>query len=520
MSRPRSPTGNSISAAEDQPKHRHLRRLGCAILLLAVVVLAGLTALRGFQSKQYFTEADRKAIAEAEATGAAASLSTYNRKYPSTERGRAGVTEAARITSNLFYDYNAFKNTTSTLHATPRTDFRLQHVLQNAVGSQISTPTLLAYHDANTTALRDLLRITDTCSYDELSWTYKSFDDPPVYVRSYLRYRETARVLLPTAMWLALEDGDTTRAYSLILNWMYFGQSLKVAGTMFIDGMIGVALDGIVMTDLDELLHAAPPPSSKIALRLYDQLDPERMRRDFLRACEGEFIWFSQLLRYFAGTVVDPPRTLAASRADLEKQIAGAFMASMARYLKDLSEFRTPSTYPNPSQLLIRIPAFMRKSVMETMLIMLEWLKRNQEITMGPDLPTALAKGKAVEAWAEKAAIRNPVSAIAVPAFMRASFNSTGRRAQAAVLQTACMMRLAEFQGNDANATMPRTLQELSERVGKPVPLDPLAATPGAVIIYNPHPADGTYTLTHSPSVKPYEGAPPYEYRGRWSPSR
>jgi hypothetical protein len=106
---------------------------------------------------------------------------------------------------------------------------------------------------------------------------------------------------------------------------------------------------------------------------------------------------------------------------------------------------------------------------------------------------------------------------MAIPAFTRAALNARAVQARAAVLQTACMMRMAELAA-DTTTTIPRTLQELSARTGKPVPLDPLGAKPGQNIFYEVHPENGTYLLRHSPGVKPYAGDPPYEFRGKWRP--
>ena len=514
-------SGSEPGSAGDHHTSKLIRRLGCGGVLLLGVLSTVALLVRDYAPKDWFEKQDRLAVAASEANGVAASLPTFAKKYPANERGRKGVKEIARIVDGLIYNYKAYETTGSAVVVKrPHTGFDLQNILRNSVGAEISTATLLAYAAANTTQVADLLKVSNICSFDELSWEYGSFNEPPVFPSNFLRLRETARVLLPTEIYLALQDDDTTRAYSVLLNWMYIGQALEVSGTNLVSGMIGVALDGIMMHNAEELLRCAPPPSLEIARRLHDQVDPVRMQRDYIRCCEAEGMWFAEYLRFAAGTVSTPPATLRGSGVtpDFQKALGAMFAHEVVACWKDVSAFRMPSSYPNPMHLLWGTRGMTRAFLLQGLLGQIEWPQRVISAARAPDFPSLLKLVKEGEVWAESMATTNPVFAISAPAFLRATMNARGRQAEAAVVRAACMMRMAEMQTRDVNATMPVSLWDVSKLVGVPVPMDPLGMTAGAPVKFTAHPENGNYEITHSPSKAPYEGATPYVFKGKWAP--
>lgn len=499
---------------------RGLVWLGC-IGLLIVVVAAGLAPIFGrFSSIERFKNEDRKAVAAAEASGIAATRATYNRKYPATERGKAAVRETARIAAAISGKFDDLSTASIRPIADIRTTFPLQWILTNTRGSGISTDTLLAYAAANTTPIADLLKISAIAPYHELGWQYESFSDTPLLWKpSFLTMREASRVLLPTEIFLALQDEDTTRAYEIILNWMYFDRTYKVSAITLIQGMIGVALDGIVMLNLDALLRTSPPPSVGMTERLYEQLDSSRMGQDFARSYEGECITFTQYLRFAAGATDKAPGTFAGGSIDLDHMFTHVFQDEVKEFAKEVSKGHKPSRIPNPLHVSWGLKSVQRRYVFTALQDDLESCQRLVQATFAPDLPTSLKLNSDTQTWAEQEAMQNPCTAIALPAFLRASMNVRGRQALAAVLQAASMVRLAELR-SDRAAKMPESMEEVSLLSGKPIPLDPLGATSGTRILYRVHPENGTYVLTHAPSRPPYEGATPFQFRGTWRPGQ
>ncbi|MGI8906871.1 MAG: hypothetical protein ACR2IE_10320 [Candidatus Sumerlaeaceae bacterium] len=495
---------------------RSRKRLWVLSGLLLVCLAVCLALLENYYSDRWFLDAEKKQIAVVEAAGIAATLEAYKAKYPSSERGREGVAEVVRIFSAMRAEPKDLVSKKPSRMADGNVPFSGPEWVKRYLGSNdYTTESLIVCSDINSTPIEALLTLHEKCRIEELGWTYASFAEQSVYFKQGFHARQVTRVLLPTAVWLAVADSDTTRAYTLLLNWMYLPEFFKVATTSMMEGMIGVALDGICFDVCSKLMSSVPVPSEEIAARLYDQLDPQRARKNLLRTCEAEVIWTAQTIKCRIGLEKTGGYRLKNFNRHFDEELSKQLEEKFATFRKDLSGLRLPSTFPGPADLFSKNESYVRRTLCGVILSSLEWLPLNYSTVNSDSLPALLSRCERIQEWRDKKSAGNPVANVALPGYNRAMMNERGREAEAAVLQAECMMQIARLRSN-ATSTMPRTLHELSERSGKPVPLDPLAAKPGDSIQYQPDEQTGTYKFTHNPSVYPHGGYPAMEFLGSW----
>lgn len=519
--------------------HRRIWRQGCAGVLGLLLLIPGWELYRGLRPPSSVHVELRKKLTEAEKEGLAVTLPAFHRKYPVSAQGAAAIQEAARITEHLKWDWSKIPKLPAeeTTAAQAAIAFDLERLVATNTGGRpdtFTTATLLAHARQNEAVLDSLIALSKSVPLDELGWEpsftklapflelhvrLAASGDPGVYGR----LRDSSRVLLPAAVYLALAEGETTRAYAVALSWSYLNRAQKVAGPSLLSSMFVVAPDILQMDVIAELLKAAPPADLESARRVYDALDPERLRRDWLRRCEAVVIFTNRFLFYLAGDHASAPSAYGDFRQRLKTDARLRLRQEFDTFRDNLAEPRPSWNPPRLTTLRRAYPELGRADIYEVAGLEAEWLIRFKGIAEAPGNRKAEKLARESENWAEHAARRNFMAGKILPTslFPRSWPARTlrGALAKAAVLRGSVLVRMAELESSGTQAALPVSLEEVCKRLNEPVPLDPLADLTGTPIEYQPHPKGGTYTIRHKPNRKGYVGETPAEFRGRWNPA-
>jgi len=164
---------------------------------------------------------------------------------------------------------------------------------------------------SNTAMLECILALPADCPPEEIAWPLDFRAVPPLPGISngsggYSEIRESTRMLLPAAIYLALSDGDPARAWRIGEGWLLLSRAFKAASFSYVSGGLGVALDGMTIRVLTALQQTAPP-DRETAVRLAALLDPVRMERDLLRAFVADTITQLEFFRHFTEERVPLP---------------------------------------------------------------------------------------------------------------------------------------------------------------------------------------------------------------------
>jgi hypothetical protein len=498
---------------------RKLRRIGCALLLFLVLCFSGVILITHSETKSAFLRADKQAVQRVEAMGYAASMNRYAQKYPSTEQGRNKLGQVAGVLASFNFDYKRYETSTESTVTKLRSNLDLQGMVTRASGITLTTAALISYANSNTTAIQQLLQLSEVGGSAEVGWTYSSLDDPsPLANTSWSQLRDVTRVLLPTAICLSLDDNNTTRAYDLLLNWVYLARSESVASTNLVHGMIASALYGLIMSFTKELMAIAPPDVNTLR-RLHEQLSPERMASEFFRSVEIDNIGSIELLRIAAGVGTSIPAPLAKSSRDFNSVVLGGFGLTFRACMADIIHLKKPSTWPWVRLLPMAFGPTARRHFSEAFDIYLDLPRRSREILDAPDSKSANSAADKTADWIDSRVQHNPIFlAYEIPSFTRAAMSIRRRQAEAAVLQTACLIEMLKTEDRGTSEGMPRNIEELARRASQPLPIDPLASRPGAYVTYKPDFITGHYIVEHAPLSGTYgKGVSDvFRFEGTW----
>lgn len=492
-----SPEGDAQSRTTQQEPpwlRPTVKTFGCVIVPLAVLIF-GVLAFRTAQKVRYRTEAET-AIAKAKSHGLATTLDALNIKYSSTERGRKAVREAADIVSLLRWYPTIVTSGTIQTSASSEVRFDVANIISENSGmstDSIRLEGVRAHADQNRAVLDRIAALASAPPAGELGWDRSFKDMPPMPAKfrrpggttesTFLVLRESARTLLPCAVHTALADNNPKRAYAIIAGWLRLNTAFRSQGTSLVDSMIGVAIDGICMATLIELIKAVPPDRED-ALWLVELLEPDRMQKQIVYGFETEFVFMSQQLRYMAHETETPAVTLADMKLELKKlgALRTQLVPEMWQAIGDLA-----------------------------------WcLDAVREAANSPDRSVADRLNDELEVRIAISRRLNPISQEVVPSFCRAILNSRGRTGQAAMLRAALVLRIAEIDAKGDRAKMPKSLSEVYKSQGLAPPRDYLGKSATDEIMYSADPAKGTFTLTTRKNDAPFEGCDGYTYQGTW----
>jgi len=327
--------------------HGKIARRGCLLTILGLAIIVTLAVVSEYLPKAGMTEELARAQADAKAAGLAVTMSEFQRKYPSTAEGQKVVEKVAGVIELLKWDYDKFRFATTPVPADPKTTttfdvVRLVSELSGLKTEQVTSPGLYAYVVANKAQLDEIAELGRSTAIDSLNCRHEFTADTPMrrldtkFRKSgggiFLSVRQASRVLLPAAIFVALAEDDSARAYNLLFGWFILSRSMKVSGTSLVEAMIGVAVDGIALEVANELLRASPPKDLPTALRLHDFLDQARMRRDFLQGLEAGAIYSSQMLWH----LIDERHVLPPGILKMETGFKESAQKDVARSLNEL----------------------------------------------------------------------------------------------------------------------------------------------------------------------------------------
>jgi hypothetical protein len=494
------------SATTITPLRRAVGAIVWTLRLLLMVFVPALLIAYWYRAEYLlpkWREYANRAQYSAERSGVALTVDLLNLAYPTTPAGERAVLEAGITIRMLDWNHPKYFSNTPPAHETTAPLASSQALLKlaenNCCGPLgfLSDAEMRNYVGANQPAIARLMAMPESLPWREIGWRFDAEGTQafPHNLRSlrdgtesslYLVIRETSRVLLPGAIYVALADGRTTGAYQVLTGWICLNQAVKGQAITRTTTMVGLAVDGLIQAAADELVRVAPPERD-MALRLCDMLDTKERELDYLRGIDAQAAYSVAFLRRAAGELVEAPHSI--------EGVAG-------RRLRECNYYGVNALFGPEAYAAVATHV--------------AWASAMHDL-----IGSRGSAGSASVILFEDSLLPrlddNPYSDTVRPLIATAVLDLRGRLSQISLLRAALLMRAAQIEAGGDRTKMPSSLAELAKRYGQAPPIDYLAEFPNALIDLEANPTSGTYVLRHQPNLPKFNGAEGGEYIGQWN---